>query len=227
MHFIGKISAVATGYCCSRLVTVACDWLLLLATGFACDWLLLLATGFAATGYCCLRLVTVARDWFCLRLVGFACDLLLLLATGFACDWLLLLARDWLLLLATGSSCDCGRHSNPVVTTPMIALDFSGMTQQSTSHNVAPNQISQKCTAELTASNQLSHGFVNARQKDSTQVLPSYAGTNNKSKVQNNEECSPKSLDPQEKRTAQISPKASNINSFAPLLQHKFRVQNG
>ncbi|KZV54871.1 Binding isoform 2 [Dorcoceras hygrometricum] len=34
-----------------------------------------------------------------------------------------------------------GRHSNPVVTTPTIALDFSGTTQQSASHNVAPNQI--------------------------------------------------------------------------------------
>ncbi|KZV22243.1 hypothetical protein F511_21077 [Dorcoceras hygrometricum] len=33
-----------------------------------------------------------------------------------------------------------GRHSNPVVTTPTIALDFSGTTQQSASHNVAPNQ---------------------------------------------------------------------------------------
>ncbi|KZV43028.1 putative pectinesterase/pectinesterase inhibitor 33-like [Dorcoceras hygrometricum] len=36
-----------------------------------------------------------------------------------------------------------GRHSNPVVTTPMIALDFSGTTHQSASHNVAFNQISQ------------------------------------------------------------------------------------
>ncbi|KZV35766.1 hypothetical protein F511_33264 [Dorcoceras hygrometricum] len=44
-----------------------------------------------------------------------------------------------------------GRHSNPIVTTPMIALDFSGTTHQSASHNVAPNQ-------------------------DSTQDLPSYAG---------------------------------------------------
>ncbi|KZV22874.1 hypothetical protein F511_18508 [Dorcoceras hygrometricum] len=33
-----------------------------------------------------------------------------------------------------------GRHSNPVVTAPTIALDFSDTTQQSTSHNVAPNQ---------------------------------------------------------------------------------------
>ncbi|KZV15935.1 hypothetical protein F511_08726 [Dorcoceras hygrometricum] len=34
-----------------------------------------------------------------------------------------------------------GRHSNPVVTTPTIALDLSGATQQSASPNVAPNQI--------------------------------------------------------------------------------------
>ncbi|KZV52535.1 hypothetical protein F511_27065 [Dorcoceras hygrometricum] len=34
-----------------------------------------------------------------------------------------------------------GRHSNPVVTTLTIALDFLDTTQQSTSHNVAPNQL--------------------------------------------------------------------------------------
>ncbi|KZV53494.1 mediator-associated protein 1-like [Dorcoceras hygrometricum] len=34
-----------------------------------------------------------------------------------------------------------GRHSNPVVTTPTIALDFSDTSQQSASHNVAPNQL--------------------------------------------------------------------------------------
>ncbi|KZV28551.1 hypothetical protein F511_34173 [Dorcoceras hygrometricum] len=34
-----------------------------------------------------------------------------------------------------------GRHSNPVVTTPMIALDFSGTTHQSASHNVAFNRV--------------------------------------------------------------------------------------
>ncbi|KZV48697.1 hypothetical protein F511_16896 [Dorcoceras hygrometricum] len=33
-----------------------------------------------------------------------------------------------------------GRHSHPVVTAPTIALDFSDTTQQSASHNVAPNQ---------------------------------------------------------------------------------------
>ncbi|KZV17682.1 hypothetical protein F511_18140 [Dorcoceras hygrometricum] len=33
-----------------------------------------------------------------------------------------------------------GRHSNPAVTTPMIALDFSGTTHRSASHNVALNQ---------------------------------------------------------------------------------------
>ncbi|KZV31489.1 inositol-1,4,5-triphosphate-5-phosphatase [Dorcoceras hygrometricum] len=42
------------------------------------------------------------------------------------------------------------RHSKPVVTTPTIALDFSGTTQQSASHNVAPNQG----TTELTTRNQ-------------------------------------------------------------------------
>ncbi|KZV19929.1 nicotianamine synthase [Dorcoceras hygrometricum] len=34
-----------------------------------------------------------------------------------------------------------GRHSYPVVTAPTIALDFSGTTNPSTSHNVAPNQV--------------------------------------------------------------------------------------
>ncbi|KZV54018.1 hypothetical protein F511_37531 [Dorcoceras hygrometricum] len=34
-----------------------------------------------------------------------------------------------------------GRHSNPVVTTPMIALDFSGTTHQSASRNVAFNHV--------------------------------------------------------------------------------------
>ncbi|KZV18838.1 cysteine-rich receptor-like protein kinase 10-like [Dorcoceras hygrometricum] len=33
-----------------------------------------------------------------------------------------------------------GRHSYPVVTAPTIALDFSGTTQQSASHNVVPKQ---------------------------------------------------------------------------------------
>ncbi|KZV39512.1 hypothetical protein F511_19511 [Dorcoceras hygrometricum] len=33
-----------------------------------------------------------------------------------------------------------GRHSNPIVTTPMIALDFSGTTHLSANHNVAFNQ---------------------------------------------------------------------------------------
>ncbi|KZV38003.1 hypothetical protein F511_10224 [Dorcoceras hygrometricum] len=34
-----------------------------------------------------------------------------------------------------------GRHSNPVVTTLMIALDFSRTKTQSASHNVALNQV--------------------------------------------------------------------------------------
>ncbi|KZV49097.1 hypothetical protein F511_27802 [Dorcoceras hygrometricum] len=34
-----------------------------------------------------------------------------------------------------------GRHSNPVVTTPMMALNFSGTTYQSSSHNVAFDHV--------------------------------------------------------------------------------------
>ncbi|KZV24062.1 KH domain-containing protein-like [Dorcoceras hygrometricum] len=34
-----------------------------------------------------------------------------------------------------------GRHSNQIVTIPMIALDFSGTTHLSASHNVAINQV--------------------------------------------------------------------------------------
>ncbi|KZV53493.1 membrane-bound transcription factor site-1 protease-like [Dorcoceras hygrometricum] len=45
-----------------------------------------------------------------------------------------------------------GRHSNPVVTTPTIALDFSDTTQQSASHNVAPNQILNKDTSRNNSS---------------------------------------------------------------------------
>ncbi|KZV32664.1 VHS domain-containing protein [Dorcoceras hygrometricum] len=37
-----------------------------------------------------------------------------------------------------------GRHSNPVGTTPMIALNFSGMTHLSASHNVDLNQKQQE-----------------------------------------------------------------------------------
>ncbi|KZV43933.1 ferric reduction oxidase 2-like [Dorcoceras hygrometricum] len=108
-----------------------------------------------------------------------------------------------------------GRHSNPVVTTPMIALDFSGTTHQSASHNVAPNQITQS-TAELTADATSFH-LVQKFTTAGFLELKSVQGTNNKSKVQNNEECSPKSLNPQEKRTTQISQKASNAsNSTLP-----------
>ncbi|KZV34184.1 hypothetical protein F511_35919 [Dorcoceras hygrometricum] len=46
------------------------------------------------------------------------------------------------------------RHRNQSVTTPMIALDFSGTTTQSASHNVALNQNS-KGTAQVTEANQL------------------------------------------------------------------------
>ncbi|KZV19345.1 hypothetical protein F511_23119 [Dorcoceras hygrometricum] len=45
-----------------------------------------------------------------------------------------------------------GRHSHLVVTAPTIALDFSDTTQQSASHNVAPNQILNKDTSSNNSS---------------------------------------------------------------------------
>ncbi|KZV35232.1 growth-regulating factor 4 [Dorcoceras hygrometricum] len=50
--------------------------------------------------------------------------------------------------------------TNQSVTTPMIALDFSGTTHQSASHNVALNQILNE-SAIPTSSNQLSPGSLN------------------------------------------------------------------
>ncbi|KZV52407.1 hypothetical protein F511_32443 [Dorcoceras hygrometricum] len=58
-----------------------------------------------------------------------------------------------------------GRHSNPVVTTPTIALDFSGTTQQLASHNVAPNQTQQ-------SSRKLSSRKLYQKLVDSSQLEP-------------------------------------------------------
>ncbi|KZV25914.1 hypothetical protein F511_28593 [Dorcoceras hygrometricum] len=50
MHFIVKISAVATGFACDwfclRLVTIACDWFCLRLVTVACDWFLLATDSF-------------------------------------------------------------------------------------------------------------------------------------------------------------------------------------
>ncbi|KZV45077.1 hypothetical protein F511_25017 [Dorcoceras hygrometricum] len=98
----------------------------------------------------------------------------------------------------------------PVVTTPMIALDISGTTHQSASHNITQS------TAELTADATSFHKVQKFTAAGFLE-LKSVQGTNNKIKVQNSEECSPKSLNPQDKRTAKISPKASNAsNSTLP-----------
>ncbi|KZV43934.1 hypothetical protein F511_16272 [Dorcoceras hygrometricum] len=71
-------------------------------------------------------------------------------------------------------------------------------------------------TAELTADATSFH-LVQKFTAAGFLELKSVQGTNNKSKVQNNEECSPKSLNPQEKCTTQISQKASNAsNSTLP-----------
>ncbi|KZV34159.1 hypothetical protein F511_40295 [Dorcoceras hygrometricum] len=63
-----------------------------------------------------------------------------------------------------------GRNSNPAVTTPMIALDFSGTTHLSANHNVALNRdinqsmwlkIFLKARHNSTFADQLSPGFLN------------------------------------------------------------------
>ncbi|KZV50615.1 hypothetical protein F511_32174 [Dorcoceras hygrometricum] len=107
----------------------------------------------------------------------------------------------------------------------MISLDFLGTTHQSTSHNVEPNQVIKSiCQGSIYYSkHDRTHGRCNQLSPGSKFTaagfleLKSVQGTNNKSRVQNNEECSPKSLDPQEKRTAQISPKASNASNSTLL----------
>ncbi|KZV40343.1 hypothetical protein F511_14913 [Dorcoceras hygrometricum] len=77
-----------------------------------------------------------------------------------------------------------GRHSNPVVTTPMIALDFSGTTHQSASHNVAPNQF-YKSTQALTTRTKLkttkdAHPEVHAsRRKTRPRFLPKTSNASN------------------------------------------------
>ncbi|KZV50736.1 hypothetical protein F511_09263 [Dorcoceras hygrometricum] len=81
------------------------------------------------------------------------------------------------------------RRSNPAVTTPMIALDYSGTTTQSASRNMALNQ-------------------------DSTQVLPSYAGTTKKSKAQKNEECSPTSSKELKTESAQRNKQFTNTQKL-------------
>ncbi|KZV57466.1 DNAJ heat shock N-terminal domain-containing protein [Dorcoceras hygrometricum] len=52
-----------------------------------------------------------------------------------------------------------GRHSNSVVTTPMIAFDFSGTTHQSASHNVAFNQVINQSINQAQDAKQLKHNF--------------------------------------------------------------------
>ncbi|KZV49232.1 Serine/arginine repetitive matrix protein [Dorcoceras hygrometricum] len=56
-----------------------------------------------------------------------------------------------------------GRHSNPAVTTPMIALDFSGTTHLSTSHNVALNQVINQSITSGSRCMHVCHSEINAQ----------------------------------------------------------------
>ncbi|KZV48696.1 hypothetical protein F511_16895 [Dorcoceras hygrometricum] len=109
----------------------------------------------------------------------------------------------------------------------MIPLDFSGTTHQSASHNVAPNQvINQSVKGSIYNSK---HGRTHGRRNQLSPgskftaagllELKSVQGINYKDRAQFNKKCSPKSLNPEEKHTAQISPNASNNNSFTLPLQ--------
>ncbi|KZV15533.1 hypothetical protein F511_02694 [Dorcoceras hygrometricum] len=71
-----------------------------------------------------------------------------------------------------------GRHSNPVVTTPMIALDFSGTTHQSASHNVAFNQVinqsvNQARDKHISRFHNINHSHVHTQAAKSAQFVPS------------------------------------------------------
>ncbi|KZV27305.1 clathrin assembly protein [Dorcoceras hygrometricum] len=84
-----------------------------------------------------------------------------------------------------------GRHSNPVVTTPTIALDLSGATHQSDSPNVAPNQIppgsnhaaghfleAEICYNIANILAQSHHKYANPTARSLIQFLHFYAGIN-------------------------------------------------
>ncbi|KZV50550.1 hypothetical protein F511_14209 [Dorcoceras hygrometricum] len=121
-----------------------------------------------------------------------------------------------------------GRHSNPIVTTPMIALDFSGTTHQSASHNVAFNQ-----NIKLNQYNKLIHVIHIIKSADfitsitamstlkavkSAQFVPSslkylnrfLTSINNKGKAQNQEELLPRSSKLTDEQPDQISQESSN-----------------
>ncbi|KZV17432.1 hypothetical protein F511_06721 [Dorcoceras hygrometricum] len=94
-----------------------------------------------------------------------------------------------------------GRHSNPVVTTRMKALDFSGTTHQSASHNVAFNQV------------------INQSVNQDQDVLQVYVGINNKGKAQNREELLPRSSKLTDEQPDQISQESSTSSNSTLLPQ--------
>ncbi|KZV58326.1 hypothetical protein F511_34591 [Dorcoceras hygrometricum] len=103
-----------------------------------------------------------------------------------------------------------GRLSNPVVTTPTIALDLSGATHQSASPNVAPNQL-------LRAAQ-----FVPFLPSNYLTVPP---GSNHA--AGNFLEAEIQKLTLAEERTHRLFSKASKSSSFAFPLPAKYNFSNG
>ncbi|KZV20716.1 hypothetical protein F511_09245 [Dorcoceras hygrometricum] len=102
---------------------------------------------------------------------------------------------------------------NPVVTTPMIALDFSGMTHQSTTHNVAFNQVINQSVNQaqdhISRFHNINHSHVHTQAAKSAQFVP------------------------QSSEFQQISPGTDNLkpsltghdNSAAKQLKHNFKIE--
>ncbi|KZV29563.1 hypothetical protein F511_00841 [Dorcoceras hygrometricum] len=124
-----------------------------------------------------------------------------------------------------------GRHSNPVVTTPTIALDFSGTTQQSASHNVASNQISpgsihaagnfleaEICYNIANILAQSHHRHANPTARSIIQSYTSTQALTTKNRAQLQEMLTQK-LTLAEERKHRLLSKASNSSSFAFPLQ--------
>ncbi|KZV50047.1 hypothetical protein F511_34063 [Dorcoceras hygrometricum] len=103
-----------------------------------------------------------------------------------------------------------GRHSNPIVTTPMIVLDFSGTTHQSASHNVAFNQV---INQSFNQAQDISPGMANLK--------PSLTGHNNSARRTLTHK-----LTLTEERSGKISQKASNEQALRVSSNPRFQSPN-
>ncbi|KZV47487.1 hypothetical protein F511_33327 [Dorcoceras hygrometricum] len=116
-----------------------------------------------------------------------------------------------------------GRHSHPIVTAPTIALDFSDTTQQSASHNVAPNQ-------QFTTSKKR-HVHAQAAKSCSIRTFPpsNYLQTPPGSNHAAGHflEAEIQKLTLAEERTHRLFSKASKSSSFAFPLPAKYYFSNG